>query len=59
MPEEIRCPNGSTADARTALCMLLRRLAYPIQGVDVEMQFGWEASRYLRVSQATASFLWD
>ncbi|KIJ31630.1 hypothetical protein M422DRAFT_98767, partial [Sphaerobolus stellatus SS14] len=43
----------------TALCMLLRRLAFPSRLADVEMQFGWERSRFSRITHLTARFLWQ
>ncbi|KIJ23155.1 hypothetical protein M422DRAFT_196275 [Sphaerobolus stellatus SS14] len=39
--------------------MLLRRLTFPIRLSDVEMQFGWERSRFSRITQLTAGFLWN
>ncbi|KIJ45994.1 hypothetical protein M422DRAFT_165640, partial [Sphaerobolus stellatus SS14] len=42
----------------TALCMLLRRLTFPARLADVEMQFGWEKSRFSRISQLTAMYIW-
>ncbi|KIJ42138.1 hypothetical protein M422DRAFT_171553 [Sphaerobolus stellatus SS14] len=39
--------------------MLLCRLAFPARLVDVEMQFGWEKTRYSRMTHLTASFLWQ
>ncbi|KIJ43670.1 hypothetical protein M422DRAFT_169591 [Sphaerobolus stellatus SS14] len=38
--------------------MLLRRLAYPTRLSDVEMQFGWERSRFSRITQQTAMYIW-
>ncbi|KIJ53223.1 hypothetical protein M422DRAFT_103130, partial [Sphaerobolus stellatus SS14] len=42
----------------TALCMMLRHLAYPARLADVEMQFGWERTRFSRITQLTAFYLW-
>ncbi|THU76384.1 hypothetical protein K435DRAFT_824585 [Dendrothele bispora CBS 962.96] len=39
--------------------MLLHRLAYPTRLCDVEMQIGWERSRFSRITRATALFLYD
>lgn len=39
--------------------MLLRRLAYPIRLVDVEMQLGWERSRFSRITRIVALILFD
>ncbi|KAJ3534740.1 hypothetical protein NMY22_g6792 [Coprinellus aureogranulatus] len=46
-------------DKVVALCMLLRKLAYPIRHSDVELLFGWEKSRFSRITRATALFLWN
>ncbi|KAF7378307.1 DDE Tnp4 domain-containing protein [Mycena sanguinolenta] len=46
LPDVVECPqSGIKEDRVTALCMLLRRLAYPNRLVELEMQFGQEASR--------------
>ncbi|THU99641.1 hypothetical protein K435DRAFT_855511 [Dendrothele bispora CBS 962.96] len=60
MPEYIHCPESRNKEDRlTALCMLLHRLAYPTRLCDVEMQIGWERSRFSRITRATALFLYD
>ncbi|KIJ34460.1 hypothetical protein M422DRAFT_182036, partial [Sphaerobolus stellatus SS14] len=60
MPAYIQCEKSRNKEDRiTALCMLLRRLAYPARLVDVEMQFGWEKSRFSRITYLTAAFLWQ
>ncbi|KIJ24166.1 hypothetical protein M422DRAFT_195025 [Sphaerobolus stellatus SS14] len=38
--------------------MLLRRLAHPTRLADLQMQFGWEKSRFSRITYQTAHFLW-
>ncbi|KDQ31559.1 hypothetical protein PLEOSDRAFT_166716 [Pleurotus ostreatus PC15] len=59
LPESVRCPDSGAAEDRvTALCMLLRRLAYPIRLVDVELIFGWERSRFSRITRIMALILW-
>ncbi|KIJ48869.1 hypothetical protein M422DRAFT_162061, partial [Sphaerobolus stellatus SS14] len=59
LPAFIKCPTSRIKEDRiTALCMLLRRLAYPTRLTDVEMQFGWEKSRYSRITHLTAIYLW-
>ncbi|KIJ55884.1 hypothetical protein M422DRAFT_150486, partial [Sphaerobolus stellatus SS14] len=40
-----------------AMCMLLSRLAWPSRLCNVEMQFGWERSRFSQITHITASFL--
>lgn len=58
LPERIRCPTSRISEDRvTALCMLLRRLAYPSRLADVQMQFGWERTRFSRIVNLTATFL--
>lgn len=37
---------------------MLRRLAYPIRLSDVELQFGWERTRFSRITHLTALFIW-
>ncbi|KAF7293443.1 hypothetical protein MIND_01121800 [Mycena indigotica] len=39
--------------------MLLARLVHLSRLSDVEMQFGWERSRFSRITRLTALFLWD
>ena len=54
------CPeSGVVEDARTALCMLLTHLVHPSRLKDITMQFGWEISRFSRISRLTALFLWN
>ncbi|THU95828.1 hypothetical protein K435DRAFT_113884 [Dendrothele bispora CBS 962.96] len=60
MPTEIHCPESrNREDAITALCMLLHRLAYPTRLCDVQMQMGWERTRFSRITRATALFLYN
>jgi len=42
-----------------ALCMLLLCLAYPTQFADIEMQFGWERSRFSQITWLTALKIWS
>ena len=39
--------------------MLLRRLCYPTRLSDVEMQFGWEKTRFSRVTRTTATLIYN
>ena len=39
--------------------MLLQRLAYPSRLSDIYMQFGWERTRFSRITRATAAALYD
>ncbi|THU89275.1 hypothetical protein K435DRAFT_572148, partial [Dendrothele bispora CBS 962.96] len=39
--------------------MLLRRLAYPTRLEDVQMQFGWERTRFSRITRYTAFLIYD
>ncbi|KIJ52003.1 hypothetical protein M422DRAFT_157204, partial [Sphaerobolus stellatus SS14] len=60
LPAVIVCSKSRIKEDRiTALCMLLRRLAFPSRLVDVEMQFGWEKSRFSRITRITAGILWQ
>jgi hypothetical protein len=38
--------------------MLLSRLTHTSRLVDIEMQFGWERSRFSRITRTTATLLW-
>ncbi|KIJ47934.1 hypothetical protein M422DRAFT_98781, partial [Sphaerobolus stellatus SS14] len=59
LPAVIVCSKSRIKEDRiTALCMLLRRLASPTRLIDLEMQFGWEKSRFSRITHLTAGFLW-
>ena len=47
LPLYIRCEvSQKFEDCATSLCMLLQCLSYPSCLVDIEMQFGWEQSRF-------------
>jgi hypothetical protein len=39
--------------------MLLRRLASPARLCDIEMQFGWEATRFSRITRLVAQYIYD
>lgn len=58
LPEQVVCENGVQEDARTALAMLLRRLAYPARIYDLYQAFGWERSRFSRVTRTLASYIY-
>lgn len=58
LPDPITCLNGVVEDCITALCMLLRRLTYPARSCDLEITFGWEATRFSRVCCAVAIFIY-
>jgi hypothetical protein len=60
LPLVIRCPDSrNEEDCVTALCMLLARLVHPGRHCDFEMQFGWETTRFSRITRITARFLFD
>jgi hypothetical protein len=57
LPDFIHCEeNCIPEDKVIALCMLLCQLAYPL---DLEVEFGWEASRTSRITCLTTEFLWS
>lgn len=59
LPYEIKVEENGIKEPRvTALCMLLRRLSYPARLSDVEMQFGWEKTRYSRITRTTAMLIY-
>lgn len=51
--------NKIVEDNVTALCMLLRRLAYPSRLKDMQLQFGWEGSRVSRITRSLMSYILD
>lgn len=57
LPEEINAENGVKEGRVTAFCMLLKHFVYPARLADVEMQFGWERTRFLHISRETASII--
>lgn len=60
MPNEIKVEDNRATEQRIpALCMLLRRLSYPTRLADVEMQFGWEKTRFSQITRATAMFIYQ
>lgn len=54
LPDSVRAKNGVTADPKTALLMVIRRLSTPSRLSDIELQFGWERSRFSRIATSTA-----
>ena len=55
LPPIIKCAeSGIEEDRVTGLCMLLRRLAFPIRLIDVELEYGWERSRFSRMTRHVA-----
>ncbi|KAF7292641.1 hypothetical protein MIND_01162000 [Mycena indigotica] len=60
LPPVIVCSQSRVKeDSASALCMLLCRLVHVSRLVDVEMQFGWERSRFSRITRTTASLIWN
>ena len=60
LPLVIKCLQTNIEEDRiTTLCMLLQHLAYPIRLVDVEMQLGWERSRFSRIKRLIALILFN
>ncbi|KAG0133619.1 hypothetical protein HOY82DRAFT_604264 [Tuber indicum] len=57
LPDLIRADNRITEDPRTALCMLLDRLAYPNRLCDLAQKFGWPVERVSRISTATQTII--
>lgn len=58
LPEWVIVDNGVKEHRVTAFAMLLRRLAYPVRLSDLELTFGWERSRFSRISNATADLIY-
>lgn len=59
LPNPIRADNRITEDPRTALCMLLARLAYPNRLCDLALKFGWSVERVSRISTETQRIIHD
>jgi len=57
LPEKVRADNQIIEDRRTALCMLLGRLAYPNRLSDMAMKFGWSVERISRISTTILSII--
>ncbi|KAJ3534442.1 hypothetical protein NMY22_g6924 [Coprinellus aureogranulatus] len=58
LPTVIKCPQSKNEEDRvTALCMLLRRLSYPLRLADVELLLGWEKTRFSRMTRLVASII--
>jgi len=59
LPRIVRAANRITEDSRTALCMLLARLAYPNRLCDLALKFGWPVERVSRISTVVQGFIHD
>lgn len=59
LPEKFFGENGICEDRRTALCMLLARLAYPNRLSDLWFKYGWSPERVSRISTSVQSFIHD
>jgi hypothetical protein len=59
IPELVICENGVVEPGRVALAMLLRRLVYPARHCDLTQAFGWEKSRFSRVTRTLATYLYN
>ena len=57
LPEKVSADNLIVEDGRTALCMLLARLAYPNRLKDMAMKFGWSVEPISRTSTTIQSFI--
>ncbi|QRV95939.1 DDE superfamily endonuclease [Ceratobasidium sp. AG-Ba] len=58
IPTRVLCDNGVSEPAKIALLMLLRRLSYPARYIDLFYMFGWEKSRFSRVTRTLAAYLY-
>lgn len=57
LPDPVRADNRIIEDRRTALCMLLARLAYPNRLCDLALKFGWPIERVSRISTVTQTII--
>ena len=57
LPERVSADNLIVEEGRTALCMLLARLAYPNRLSDLAMKFGWSVERISRISTTAQLFI--
>lgn len=59
LPNKIQNENRIFEDGRTALCMLLARLAYPNRLSDLWFKYGWSPERVSRIAGAVQLFIHD
>lgn len=59
IPENVYADNGVTEPRVTAMAMLLRRLAYPTRLTDIELEYGWEKTRFSRITHTLATYIYQ
>jgi len=60
IPGQFQCPNRSVCDAREALCMALKRLAYPCRYSDMMVRFGGKPISVLcLITNEVVDFIYD
>ncbi|RPB27956.1 hypothetical protein L211DRAFT_772066, partial [Terfezia boudieri ATCC MYA-4762] len=57
IPHPIKGRNRILQDARTGLCMLLARLAYPNRLSDLALKFGWRVERVSEITNTLLDFM--
>ena len=59
LPEQIKCSNGFKVDGLFALCVLLKRFAYPCRYLDMVSRFPVSFPQLSMISNTVMSFLYD
>ena len=59
LPEELRCYNGAVVDSAEALCILLRRVAYPCRYGDLVQRFARPVPQLSMITNLVITELYD
>ena len=59
IPDVIRCPQGTICNGLEALCLLLRRLAYPCRLSDLVQRFGRPVPELSLILTEVVAFIYD
>ena len=59
IPNEIKCYNGLKVDASEALCILLKRFAYPCRYADLVCRFGRPIPSISIIANYMLSFMYN
>ena len=59
IPNELRCYNGFKIDGLTALCILLKRFAYPCRYLDMIPRFGLAVPQLSMITNMVMNFIYN
>ena len=59
LPEEMKCYNGVKVDGMEALCISLKRFAYPCRYSDIMPRFGRGISQLSMISNLVMNFIYE